>query len=469
MAFTQRTFASVGANSAPSPAIFSYETADSDAQIVTSGYFTDKQGQLNESDIILGTTSTGFAIYQVQADTGSILNVISSAAPDIPGVTRIASEQDWIDNTTDVGGDTRQMILNFTYFIVGNPEHGFTLRCNGVNRIASDSVISSSNDYTGPNTFAYECSNAAHGISFDNMTINCPGKTWMNSTAALFVATDRCSIMALGMGLCNALITFFAFTRFGDVAVPFTTGMTFTTTGNISMDIVNCAYVPDNTAGALECVGLGSSTWDDVRVESTKFNLGGANIAIGGLASGGNLINAGFVNHCDLTGTTSPLSGVSTTEDSWVFTGNLGVPDSGASLGGFVESNATPTVISTINTPVLVNVGVLAQSYESERMTISTAGVVTNDGINPVRATVVFAGIADTASGTNVDFTFYVAENGAVIPGSRSPVSLDAADPGRFAAQALVSLNSTENTSLFVECNDGTTNITIFDFSVTVK
>lgn len=395
----------------------------------------------------------------------SFLNFLSDA----PNTKRIMSEQDWIDNTTDIGSDTRQMGLNVTYFIVGNPEHSFTLRCNGINRITSDAVISSSNDYTGPNNFAYECTNAAHGISFDNMTINCPGKTWMQSTAALFISTDRCGIMAQGMGLCNALITFFAFTRFGDMAVPFTSGLKFSTLGNVSMDIVNCAFIPDNTEPNLQSISLDISTWDDVRIESVKFNLGGTNIAIGGLSSGGNLINAGFINHCDMTGTSTPLLGVSPADDPWVATGNLGIPDSSTSLGGSVAANATETVISVVDTPVQVNVGALAVSYESERMSVTTAGVITNDGASPVKVLALFAGIADTVSGTNNIYTFYVAQNGSIIEGSASIVSLDSADPGRFFSQAIIDLASGDDLELFVEGNGTTINIVISDATVTVN
>jgi hypothetical protein len=74
MAFTQDTFAPVGANSTDAPAIYSYSTSDTIATITAAGYFVDKQFQLEEGDIILCSTSNGFI-------TISYDNVSESAKP----------------------------------------------------------------------------------------------------------------------------------------------------------------------------------------------------------------------------------------------------------------------------------------------------------------------------------------------------------------------------------------------------
>ena len=399
----------------------------------------------------------------------SFLNLIS----DTPDIERITSEQDWIDNTTDSGGNVRTMLADKTYVIVGTVTHAFTLKANGINRITANAVLTVSNNYTGANAHAYEVDNAAFGLVFDNITINCPGKDWMLSTASLFLSSDRCSIQALGLGTCNTLVGFFAFTRYGNTGAEFTTGMLFTTTGNVSIDITNCAYFPNQAIASLPCINLNSSTWGDVRIESTKFNLGGTNFAISGLPSAANVINAGFVNHCDMTGSSDALSGVSEHDDPWIFTGNLGTAESGASIGAFVEGNAAATVISVGSgddgNPIIVNVGVLASSYIDERFSISAAGVLTYGGANPALKSVTFTGHADTASGNNVPYTFYVAVDGVIVNGSRGLISLDSPDPGVFITHALVGVANGSEISLFVEENSGTTNITITDFSVVVN
>lgn len=471
MSFTQETFAPVGSETTKAPTVYSYLTSDTRSDLAVAGYFESKQEQLEEDNTIIAITSDGFGIFTVLADTASVVLVVGDISVD-PNVVLIQTEQDWIDNTTDSGSNARAMLVDKVYFIAGTVSHAFTLQANGINRITSNTIIKASNDYTGVNTNAYEITNAGFGISFDNITINCPGKDWMISTAALFLSTDRCSIQASAMGPCNALIIFFAFTRFGNTGSEFTTGMSFSTTGNVSMDITNCAFFPDQGT-SVSCVDLLSSTWGDVRIESTKFNLGTNNVALAGLGSGGNLISAGFVNHCDMTGATSAIDGPSPATDPWVFTGNLGVGDSTSNLGGFVEGNATATVIGVgagdDGNPIVVNVGVLASSYEDERFTMATNGQITYTGTNDAEVSVLYTGIADAAAGNNVPYTFYVAVGGVVIPGSRSPVNLDSADPGRFAAQALVNAPTGETIDLFVEENTGTTNITISDFSVVVS
>jgi len=73
MPFTQETFAPVGANSTNAPAIFSYRTPDTLADIQATGYFAPKVDQLNEGDLILVNASDGYGIGGVQADQQTIV------------------------------------------------------------------------------------------------------------------------------------------------------------------------------------------------------------------------------------------------------------------------------------------------------------------------------------------------------------------------------------------------------------
>jgi hypothetical protein len=77
MAFTQDTFAPVGPQSANSPSIYSYNTSDSVSDLTTTGYFSTKQHQLSQSDLIMASVSDAntFVILQVLADTSSVTNV----------------------------------------------------------------------------------------------------------------------------------------------------------------------------------------------------------------------------------------------------------------------------------------------------------------------------------------------------------------------------------------------------------
>lgn len=391
----------------------------------------------------------------------SYLNFLTDASE----VRRISSEQDWIDNTADLGGGVRQMQNNFTYLVSGSVDHSFTIRAQGINRVTSDNVISASNNYTGTG-FAYSCTSASDGISFDNITITASSGVWMGATAALFIATDRCTIISDQLGTIDADVVFLAFTRFGNVGVEFdTVALLFTTVGGTSVDVINCAFFPNQATASLPCLNFQTSTYGDIRVESTKFNLGGSNRSLVGLPSGGNLANAGFVNHCDMTGSADPLLGISPSDDPWVFTGNLGVGDSVANLGCFVTGNVAATVITTGSgddgNPIKVNVSTLASSYADSRYSVAASGTITHTGTTDTQRSILITGIADAASGTNKNYTFYVAINGTVIVGSASPISLDSADPGRFATQALINTSLNNTIDLFVENNTDETDITI--------
>lgn len=389
------------------------------------------------------------------------------------GITDITSTADWTANTIDLGGGVRQMIANQTYVIQGQVTRSFTLRANGINRVTTEKVLSSSDEYTGTG-FAYQCFGANDGMSFDNITIIASSGLWMDATDGLFIGTDRCSIQANQLGQIESEVIFLAFTRFGNVGAELeSVALLITGTNRTSIDVVNCAFFPDQTEALLPCINFGTSTYNDVRIESTKFNLGGTNRSIVGLSSGGNLINAGFVNHCDMTGSSSPLLGVDPADDPWVFTGNLGVSDSVANIGCSVTGNVAATAISAgvgdDGNPIKVNVATTASSYDSERFSIATNGTITYNGTNPFQLGVLFSGIADTASGTNKDYTFYVAINGTVITGSSGPISLDSADPGRFATQALIDVSTSDTVDLFVENNTDTVDITVSSYTCVIN
>ena len=72
MAFTQNTFATVGAQSAPSPTVYSYISPDDLATVTTSNYFFDKRFQLDAGDWLLVDLSDGHAILTVLADRASV-------------------------------------------------------------------------------------------------------------------------------------------------------------------------------------------------------------------------------------------------------------------------------------------------------------------------------------------------------------------------------------------------------------
>jgi len=121
--FTQSTFAPIGANSAPSPATYSYSTSDPIATVTAQGYFADKQNQLETGDIIIVTSPEGSYILTVNSDTStaigsaSLVNrVVVSEAADLAG-TLDSNKEYFIDGHIDMGTQSIEI-----------PQGGLTLR-----------------------------------------------------------------------------------------------------------------------------------------------------------------------------------------------------------------------------------------------------------------------------------------------------------------------------------------------------
>lgn len=466
MSFTQSTFATVGAQAAPSPTVYSYSTTDSVGTVTGAGYFADKSGQFNEGDMILADTLDGFSLLSISS-AGDAVSQIGAI-----GLVLISTEQDWIDSTTDLTGGRRQMGLNLSYRLLAPVTRSFSLVCNGVNAIRSENFIIGVDTYSGASNESYECTTTSDGLLLRNMQSVSLSAPWLGFTASLglFISNSTCIVKDLGTF--EGGIFFSENYQFGIESNGLTAGLDFTNTG-FTVSMSNCTTFPDKTA-TFDILALGTSVWDNIRISDMEFNAGAPNKPMSGAASGNNLsVNgAGFVSHCNFGVATTAVSGISPADDPWIFTGNLGVADSSQNLGGSVANNAVVTVIGVgagdNGNPIAVNSGGLATSYLSERFSLSTAGVATYTGTNPATVEVLVTGIADTAAGNNVAYTFYIAHDDVVIEGSRAPVHLDSADPGRFATQALVNVVATSTLKVFVENNDDTTNITISDVNIVI-
>ncbi len=401
----------------------------------------------------------------------SYLNLIDEAI----GLISIASEQDWIDNTIDLTGGRRQMGLNASYRLLNPVTRSFTLVCNGVNLIRSENFIVGVDTYSGVINASYESTLATSGILIKNLQCVSLSAPWIDFSSALVFLGSNSTVITKELGQFNASsgsIIFAENFQFGIESDPLTKGLTLSGSG-FTVSLANCTTFPDPTE-TFDILVFGISTWKNIRISDMEFNAGAPNTPMSGLANGGNLIagGAGFVNHSNFGPATNPLLGISPADDPWIFTGNLGPAESSKSLGAFVENNVSVTAISVgvgdDGNPIAVNFGTSAVSYNLERFTMSTAGLVTYTGTNDTAVNILATGLADTAAGNNVPYTFYIALNGTVIPGSRGPLSLDSADPGRFATQAVVNISTGDTLQVFVEENAGTTNITVSDSSVTI-
>ena len=82
MSFEQSTFATIGAQSTDSPKMFSYQSTDTLAAVLTSGYFELKKFQLKENDWLFCSLSDANALLQITSDSSTAaLSILSIASP----------------------------------------------------------------------------------------------------------------------------------------------------------------------------------------------------------------------------------------------------------------------------------------------------------------------------------------------------------------------------------------------------
>ena len=138
MAFNQDNFASVGANSADAPAVYSYSTDDTLATVGGALYFNDKVFQLESGDVILVNATDGFAIFtsdgagaaSVSVEGGSLTSyasgevIIDGGAPTLVAGTNVASLDDL--GTGYVRVNFTDDLPNTNYVLVGTARSNTT-------------------------------------------------------------------------------------------------------------------------------------------------------------------------------------------------------------------------------------------------------------------------------------------------------------------------------------------------------
>lgn len=82
MAFTQNSFASVGAHSANTPNLYSYKTTDTLQQVLAANYFLPKQNQLEVGDFIL-----------IQAEDGSLFTEVDQTRSGVIAMNGVSPSQ----------------------------------------------------------------------------------------------------------------------------------------------------------------------------------------------------------------------------------------------------------------------------------------------------------------------------------------------------------------------------------------
>ena len=131
------------------------------------------------------------------------------------------------------------------------------------------------------------------------------------------------------------------------------------------------------------------------------------------------------------------------------------VKSSVADSFGHVSSNSTETVISTINTPVILNA--VWTDVDKSRFTFLSSGRWTYTGLEDICVAVSFTATIDPVGGGSRDVSTYLAINGTVDTNTQGSATLSAG--GQITSIGIIDLVTGDFIEAFVENNSGTQNI----------
>jgi hypothetical protein len=161
---------------------------------------------------------------------------------------------------------------------------------------------------------------------------------------------------------------------------------------------------------------LGSNVFS-VNLEFTDLVVATAagSIGISGLAASGNVPagNLATVNDSLFVPGVTPLQNITNKDIRWKFTNNAPIPDTISTALLSLNGNATATVITAVNTPVLI-AGTWVEATSS-KFTVTAAGRATYIGEQDQLFGVDVTITNRSDSGTNKDITTYIAFNGSII------------------------------------------------------
>ena len=245
--------------------------------------------------------------------------------------------------------------------------------------------------------------------------------------------------------------------RFTNVSPILTSGgLTFT--GNWATMIFEPSFAKI-TSGSL--IDLGTATFDSISITQVSLNYTTGCFFMSGVIDSGNINTGGSaaVILSRLTGLGVPLSGITEDDTLWEFHHNDEIRDSRSDGLLSMQSNAVETIITTINVPVLVagtwDIGTLSQ------MSGTTGGELTYIAGKDARLPITYSVTVEPTSGVNINISAYVAINGTVIPSSKRSGVASGGGATSITLPWQVTFALGDNTTVFVENNDTTSNILV--------
>ena len=217
-----------------------------------------------------------------------------------------------------------------------------------------------------------------------------------------------------------------------------------------------------NTAGTM--IDFGTATFDRIQIPTgNRFVIPSGITGLKGAASNGNLTAAGrgIITNNIFEGAGTYLSGLDEQDTRFNYFANAGLEDSMNDSYVTLSSNATATTISAANTPALV-AGTWVEQ-EANKFTTTAAGRSTYDGADDITVPVQARASIAPVSGSNINFSLYIAFNGTVVSVTQVKGRASSGDPVTISTFHQQSFTTNDYIELYVENNDNSTNLLVSD------
>jgi hypothetical protein len=220
-----------------------------------------------------------------------------------------------------------------------------------------------------------------------------------------------------------------------------------------------------SSLGAGLFIDLGSATFDSISISETTLSYVTGSFFMSGLANAGN-INAGglaSIESVRLTGTGTPLQGITPDDILYVFAHNNSIRDSRPDGLISMQGNTVQTVVGTpvggTGTPVLA-AGVWVLD-ELSQFTAATSGRFTYIGDNDVRLPIIFSVSVSPALSTGISISAYIAINGVAVAQSRRQGTGAANNPTSITLPWQYTFSTGDYIEVFVANDTNATNILV--------
>lgn len=366
-------------------------------------------------------------------------------APSGGVITLVADMQYTFENNIDIG--TNRIILNNNTVVNGLDEH----------------VVSIT--YTGTGDM-FTSVNATCRLK--NIGIFCVNGTVVNASDTGPLTTNFFFMFNVIVWQCANVGSFTDLNLVSIDTVRFdnitNNGMAFTGTfGNLVVNFI---------LGIVDSgifIDLGTATFNGVDIVQFAIISASGTTAISGATSSANIAAGGLGNirFGKFLGDGTALNGISAEDALWEFLGNDDIADTRPDGLLSQTANATATVITTIDTPVL-----LAGTWDiirTSQFTGTAAGRLTYNGGKPVTIPVTVATTAASAIGVNKDVRFYIGLNGVVIGGSRVKTNLSAGDTKNQPVIWQLVMQPNDYIEVFVENATDTVDIIVEDAKIRIN